>query len=639
MLALDRLYTQTGAWPELTEILRREIQLAENDAEIAELQYRLGHTLETSSVIARARSRSYREILDRAPDARGALGALENMFHAGHLQTEIAAVLEPLYEAASEFGKLHGILEVQLDQARRPGSPGDVPAPRPSSPSSKLYDQNKALDWWCAAIVEDPRWDRALEESERLAGETGAWNDMVAAYTRALERTQDKESAGMTLLRLARVYEFELHDAGERGRDAPARARDRGQGCRRARRARSPVPRTPAMYDDLAEILRRRIEVVSGPGRAARAVLPPRRDLHRRARRPRRRRSSATRRSSSRRAATARALEAIESIHFRREDWKKLLETYEKLIDTADTDAEMADIYARMARICSRRAQRGGAGRSSCSAACSTFVARSRRPSRPSRTSRRASEKWEELVEIVERQIAVAPGDARADRALQAPRSRVGREARPRAQRARCVARRRSHRRQRPRDAALAGAAVPVDPGVGRAVADHPPHHRRRSARRATIDENETIELYAQLGQLEGDVLGRVDEAVDAWRRVIAIDPRDFRALAALETLFVREGRWEESIDVLEKRALVLEDEVQRRETLLQAASTWEEKVEDLTKAAQVYERVRASDPANARRERSPRSDLPPAVQVDRARRDLARALGARGPIDEQIGS
>ena len=48
----------------------------------------------------------------------------------------------------------------------------------------RLYDQNKALDWWCAAIVEDPRWEHALEESERLAGETGAWNDMVTAYTR-----------------------------------------------------------------------------------------------------------------------------------------------------------------------------------------------------------------------------------------------------------------------------------------------------------------------------------------------------------------------------------------------------------------------------------------------------------------------
>ena len=62
---------------------------------------------------------------------------------------------------------------------------------------------------------------------------------------------------------------------------------------------------------------------------------------------------------------------------------------------------------------------------------------------------------------------------------------------------------------------------------------------------------------------------------------------------------------------MLEKRALVLDDEAQRRETLLQAASTWEEKVEDLTRAAQVYERVRASDPSNITASRSPRGDLP----------------------------
>ena len=77
----------------------------------------------------------------------------------------------------------------------------------------KLFDQGKAFHWWSEALVEDPRWDRALEESERLAGETGAWEDMVGAYTRALERTSDKDAKRMTLLRMARVYEFELRDA------------------------------------------------------------------------------------------------------------------------------------------------------------------------------------------------------------------------------------------------------------------------------------------------------------------------------------------------------------------------------------------------------------------------------------------
>ncbi|HEX4450938.1 MAG TPA: tetratricopeptide repeat protein [Kofleriaceae bacterium] len=111
------------------------------------------------------------------------------------------------------------------------------------------------------------------------------------------------------------------------------------------------------------------------------------------------------------------------------------------------------------------------------------------------------------------------------------------------------------------------------------------------------VDEDETIELYAQLGQLEADVLGRTHEAIDAWRKVVAIDPSELRALAALEDLFAREGRWDELVDVLEKRALVLDDDAERRETLLQAAAILEDKVADASRAAAIYERVRRAEP------------------------------------------
>jgi tetratricopeptide (TPR) repeat protein len=113
------------------------------------------------------------------------------------------------------------------------------------------------------------------------------------------------------------------------------------------------------------------------------------------------------------------------------------------------------------------------------------------------------------------------------------------------------------------------------------------------------LGEQDTIDLYAELAQLEGDVLGHVEEAIDAWRQVVSVDPSDLRALQTLETLYVREARWQESIDVLEKRALVCEDDDQRRETLLQAAATWEEKVKDLARAAEVYERLRKIDSAD----------------------------------------
>ncbi|HTR55830.1 MAG TPA: tetratricopeptide repeat protein, partial [Kofleriaceae bacterium] len=114
------------------------------------------------------------------------------------------------------------------------------------------------------------------------------------------------------------------------------------------------------------------------------------------------------------------------------------------------------------------------------------------------------------------------------------------------------------------------------------------------------LDEQETLDLYAQLGELEGDTLGHVDGAIDAWRKVVAIDPSDLRALGALEDLFARDGRWEESLDVLEKRALVLDDEHQRREALLRAARTWEDRFGDDRRAAEIYERVRGSEPSDA---------------------------------------
>jgi tetratricopeptide (TPR) repeat protein len=596
VLALDRLYSATAAWPELAETLKREIQLAEGDGEVAALQFRLGQTLESQLGDRKGAVEVYREILTAQPTHEGALSALEQMFHAGHLQAEIGAVLEPLYEAASEFGKLHGIYEVQL--TKLVGADRQAMYQRLAElAETRLYDQSKALSWWAEALVEDPKWERALEESERLAGDTGAWPEMVTAYSRALERTpnrDDKEVRRATLLRLARVYEFEIHDPAH-AVETHLKVLEIAPKDPDALAALDRLYLNAGMYDDLAEILRRRIEVVSDPDeqlelyfRRGAIFSDALGDLEQSLKC-----YQAVLEQESR---NRRALEAIESIHFRREDWKQLFETYEKLIDCADTDSEMADIYARMARLCSDALNQEDRaiellGR--------VLDIRGEEPQALAAladlTTRQG--KWEELVEIIERQIAVAPDAEQIP--LYKHLGRVWEE--------------KLGRERNALDAWLAADRIDGnDLETLRSLArlyrstqawDELSQTIRRiidvGQLQGSIDEHETIELYAQLGQLEGDVLGRVDEAVDAWRRVIAIDPSDFRALAALENLFTREGRWEEAIDVLEKRALVTDDEAQRRETLLQAAATWEEKVEDLTKAAAVYERVRASDPSN----------------------------------------
>jgi len=594
VLALDRLYTATAAWPELTEILRREIQLAEGDQEVAALQFRLGQTLQNQLGDRKGAVEVYREILTAHPTHEQTLHALEEMFHAGHLQMEIGAVLEPLYEAASEFGKLHGIHEVQLTKLQGPDRQAMYQRLAELA-EGRLYDQPRAFHWWSSALVEDPRWDRAIEESERLAGETGAWEEQVSAYSRALEKTNDKDVKKTTLLRMARVHEFELRDAAK-AVETHLRALEIEPKDPDALASLDRLYLGAGMYDDLAEILRRRIEVVQDTDeqlelyfRRGAIFSDALGDLDQ---------ALACYTSVlDQESRNRRALEAIESIHFRREAWQKLFETYEKLIDVAEADNEMADIYARMARISSEALSNEDKAIELWQRVLD-IRGEDAQPLQALAELCTRRERWEELVEILERQVAVAANDQEQIR-LYKHLGRIWEE--------------KLQRERNALDAWLAADRIDGnDLETLRALA-----HLYRSTqawdelsqtlRRIievgqmtdAISEAETIELYAQLGQLEGDVLGRVDDAVAAWRHVIAIDPGDMRALAALEGLFTREGRWEEAIDVLEKRALVLDDEVQRRENLLQAAATWEEKVEDLTRAAQVYERVRASDPSN----------------------------------------
>jgi tetratricopeptide (TPR) repeat protein len=83
VLALDRLYHATGRWKDLTEILRREIQLAETDDEVVALQFRLGQTLDEALDDKKGAIETYREILTSSPNHGATQTALEGLFFAG----------------------------------------------------------------------------------------------------------------------------------------------------------------------------------------------------------------------------------------------------------------------------------------------------------------------------------------------------------------------------------------------------------------------------------------------------------------------------------------------------------------------------------------------------------------------------
>ena len=213
IMALDHLYFTGERWQELTEILRREISMAESDEEIIGLQFRLGQIFEISLGDLDNAIESYREILTGQPEHAETLQALELLFADGKKQLEIAGILEPLYEMAELWEKLARLLEVTLQYIEDSHDRLATMQRIAELHERSLYDEVSAFRWWGAAFIEDATSEMAADEVERLAQSTGGWEDLVQVYRKVVtDKADDTELAKGVLHKIARVFENEVQD-------------------------------------------------------------------------------------------------------------------------------------------------------------------------------------------------------------------------------------------------------------------------------------------------------------------------------------------------------------------------------------------------------------------------------------------
>ena len=79
LAALDVLYGRLGRWEPYVDVLRRRLELDVTEAELIDLKFRLGHTLDSHLSDAVGALQNYREILFVDAQHEGARTALENM--------------------------------------------------------------------------------------------------------------------------------------------------------------------------------------------------------------------------------------------------------------------------------------------------------------------------------------------------------------------------------------------------------------------------------------------------------------------------------------------------------------------------------------------------------------------------------
>ncbi|MBK9070666.1 MAG: tetratricopeptide repeat protein [Myxococcales bacterium] len=595
--ALDDLYSHTQQWAELGGILRTRARLSSDENDAALYQFRLGQTLEHALGDARGAIDVYREVLFAMPTHAPTIAALESLFAGNQHQSEVIAILEPLYEQAGEFEKLHAVYQAQLAAQVAPRERLAMLQRLAELAESRLADPGRAFQWWAQALIEDPSSELASEQLERFAGDLGAWDHLAASYQQALDENASLERTIVrdVLIKRGRVLEEEIGDVAG-AVDAYLRVLQLAPEDEAALLALDRLYLAAGMYDELVEVLRRRVALADDPDQRN-ELLFRRGEIYASVLGDLDAALGAYRAVLEGDSRNRKALEAEEEIYFRREEWAKLYATYEKLVDVAAGDDELSGVYARMARVAAdalgqddhavdlwrRVADIRGEDAETLGAVAEIYE---------------RNGQWEPYVETLERQVAITP-DEREQIALYKSMGRIW-----------------ASQLARPRNAIDAWLAAdrinPVDGETLTALCelyqntqawDELSSSLRRliavSVDSQSFSDEVLIAQYSQLGELEGDVLGRVDDAIEAWQQVLHLDPRNEAAITALEALYTREARWDGVVEILQQRAQLASDPDMRAEHLLQAGAIWEEKVGNLANAAQLFELVHQEAPAN----------------------------------------
>ncbi|MBK8941678.1 MAG: tetratricopeptide repeat protein [Polyangiaceae bacterium] len=599
--SLDRLLVLMERWTELVPVLARESEIGHTPDDILNFKYRLGQVHQTRLQDLTSAIQSYREVLAAAPEHVETLEALEQLFATGVHQLEIGEILEPLYQTAGEWDKLGTVLEAELAHKKEREERVAMFYRIAELQEEKLISLDGALGVYIRSLKEYPDDDKTLDECERLAASTdGGWESLANAYADVLELHNDKAVQAAVGKRLARVFEEELGDISNAERtyryvlgvealDVEALTQlDRiytsleqwpelAQVLEQRLLATKDSLELVELHLRLGEVYEDRLRDESGVGQLDDATRVYRRVF------------------DELDPPNEAAILALERIYNQRGQWPELKGVLERQLEHASGDSEEADIRAKMANLLADRLN-------DMPRAVDTWKrVLDLRGDDPealhglANLHERLSE-WAELTDVLGRHFDIATeDDERVAVLLRRARLFEGQLQRDDSaledyQRALDI-------QYDNADALYAISAIWRRRNDPQQLVESLHQTVDRAGERLTPEQN--VALFREIAETYQNVLGQPFEAIDAWRRLLAIDPRDFSAMSNLETLLRAEERWEEVIEVKMGRARVLPDPGEQIREYLEVASLWEQRVGDPDKGTPAYEAILQIDEAH----------------------------------------
>lgn len=568
---LGRIYHRAGRWDDLLELYEGELSLDPNGSGAAPLLHKMGQLCEERIGDETRAIQCYRRALEVDPRHRPSLVSLEQRLTARRDWAELVKVLELELDGLSEPSararaayRLGEVYEQHLDQADR---------------AAAAFE---------SALAASPGYAPAAEALDRLRASQGAWRRLADQLEAQAAATEDEEKA-LGLLRGA--GELWAHALGDprRAIGCYERALEIDPGDLEALLSLEQLYRRLSRHDALAKVYSGLARVLADPG----ARVASLRELARLAERAEghdddvRQIQEAILRLAPDDPA---ALEALESIALQKEDRLLLAMVDQRLVAHAG-DAKVASTYqSRLAESLEV------AGDPNALAAYRAALSSDPENIAAAKGLARVALKHGDpsaLVEAARREALVTPEPHRAARLLV---------------RAAQV----SHRQLRDGRAALKDyeRALELWPDDADAAAgltelllaaEQAPRAADRLSRAASTAKSpeRVASLWMEVARLQADLLNNVPGAISSLRRVLKESPHHVPTLRHLADLHSRQGRWNESADLLAKVISLAPDNDVLEEAHLLLAMIWDEQLDDPARARVSLQAVLSLDEGN----------------------------------------
>ena len=195
---LDRLCLATERWAELSEVLARELGLAEAEQDGAAaraLRQRLAELKETRLLDREGAMALYEELLSGRPDDAQALARLEALLARNPAHGRAAEVLERAYAATGAWARHAAVLEVRAAERPDPVERKALFLRLAEVREERLQSPELAFTALARAFREDPGDAAVRGRLVRLAAESGHAEELAALLEEELPRTPAAELA------------------------------------------------------------------------------------------------------------------------------------------------------------------------------------------------------------------------------------------------------------------------------------------------------------------------------------------------------------------------------------------------------------------------------------------------------------